>query len=319
MTIGEGPTGAAGPILNGGDRTYTSVTFCRDGTRLAAASNRRSGIRLSAWDVRNPTHPQFIAGLDIADAGQKSRPLGCSPDGTRVAVSGAKIHVVDLRTPNAPPLSLGPTRLDTVTSLAFSPDGNRLAVGRTEHTVELWDLGNPGVPPLILRFREPKPAVNSVLILEFSPDGARLAASVPGFVEVWDLRHPEAPGHQFAAGPVAAFSADGKELATSGNGVVRIWDLQNPAVSALDLPWPQRVPSSPNTLVFSPDGMRLSAGTWSGQVVVWRLGAAAAGYLCSRVWRNLSMKEWQLYVGDGIPYESTCPALPPGNGVPTPK
>jgi len=37
--------------------------------------------------------------------------------------------------------------------------------------------------------------------------------------------------------------------------------------------------------------------------------------LCTRVWRNLSMDEWRLYVGENIPYERTCPSLPPGTGV----
>jgi serine/threonine protein kinase/WD40 repeat protein len=313
MTIGGGPTRAAGPILGGGARTYTSVTLCREGTRVVAASPRDSGIRLSSWELSNAIQPQLLVSLDIADAGQYSRPLGCSPDGTRIAVSGATIHVVDLQTPNAPPLSLGQTRPDTVSALVFSPDGNKLAVGRYDHTVELWDLRKPGVQPLILHVSEPKPFVAGVVTLAFSPDGERLAASVPGRVQVWDLRDLyKKLWQQFPGSSPVAFSPDGKELATSADGFVRIWDLQNPAAPALDLPWPASVPNVPNALSFSPDGMRLSAGTWLGTVVVWRLWSAAADYLCSRVWRNLSIQEWRLNVGEGIPYESTCPALPPG-------
>jgi len=53
----------------------------------------------------------------------------------------------------------------------------------------------------------------------------------------------------------------------------------------------------------------------TGRLVVWRLWSEAADYLCSRVWRNLSINEWRLYTGESIPYERTCPKLPPGQGV----
>jgi hypothetical protein len=39
--------------------------------------------------------------------------------------------------------------------------------------------------------------------------------------------------------------------------------------------------------------------------------------VCQLVWRNLSMDEWRQFVGDGIPYERTCPNLPFGEGAPT--
>jgi hypothetical protein len=31
--------------------------------------------------------------------------------------------------------------------------------------------------------------------------------------------------------------------------------------------------------------------------------------------RNLSLAEWKQYIGD-VPYEKTCPDLPPGEGAP---
>jgi hypothetical protein len=42
-----------------------------------------------------------------------------------------------------------------------------------------------------------------------------------------------------------------------------------------------------------------------------------AELVCTRVWRNLTLDEWRLFVGDPeqVPYQSTCPDLLPGEGV----
>jgi WD40 repeat protein len=69
-------------------------------------------------------------------------------------------------------------------------------------------------------------------------------------------------------------------------------------------------------VTFSPDGNRLACGGVDGTVRIWPLWTATADYLCTRVWRNLSVEEWRFDIGEGIPYERTCPNLPPGAGAP---
>src|SRR5262249_25968298 len=107
-----------------------------------------------------------------------------------------------------------------------------------------------------------------------------------------------------------AFSPDGKRLAADGpDHDVRIWDLRDPSAAPVALPAPGRVFS----VAFSPDGTRLVSGG-EGGMQTWTLWSAAADDLCKRVWRNLSTEEWRRYIGEDIPYERTCPALPPGVG-----
>ena len=69
-------------------------------------------------------------------------------------------------------------------------------------------------------------------------------------------------------------------------------------------------------VAFSADGNSIASAGDEGTVHISLLWSTAADYLCKRVWRNLSMEEWRLYIGEGIPYERTCPNLPPGAGVP---
>jgi WD40 repeat protein len=101
---------------------------------------------------------------------------------------------------------------------------------------------------------------------------------------------------------------------------IEMWDLRNPSAPAVVLQAPNamklRGVLNFGALSFSSDGKRLTTGSRNGSVVVWRISSGASDYLCERVWRNLSIDEWSQYLGEGIPYERTCPNLPSGVGAP---
>jgi tetratricopeptide (TPR) repeat protein len=200
-----------------------------------------------------------------------------------------------------------------VYAVSFSPDGNLLASAGQEEDVRVWDLRHPNASPVVLSGHESY--VNSVT---FSPDGKSLAsASLDNTVRVWDLQNPNVrPRVLYQQAPVnaVAFAPGGNYLASAGQeGLIQVWDLHQPNAAPLVLSGKQ---GSINSVAFAPDGNYVASAGDDKTVRLWPLWVAAADYLCTVVWRNLSLEEWQFYIGKDIPYERTCPNLPPGRHAP---
>jgi hypothetical protein len=124
-----------------------------------------------------------------------------------------------------------------------------------------------------------------------------------------------------AVGSSAALRPDGRQLALlHTDGTIQIWDLQS------GLPIGEAFPQNEvsmiaipawGTLAYSPDGKLLASRGGQNEVRIWNVDAAHwRRKACKIANRNLSLIEWERFLGTPLTYCRTCPELPSGDGAP---
>ncbi len=150
-------------------------------------------------------------------------------------------------------------------SVAFSPDGTRLATASWGREVKLW---NATTGEEIATFRGHTREVTSVV---FNPDGTKLAsASEDQTIKLWDATTGNnaartLSGHTGNVTSVA-FSPDGTRIASaSADQTLKFWD----AITGEELATLRGHTGPVTSVAFSPDGTRLASGGADKSVKLW--------------------------------------------------
>ncbi len=306
----EQPNEPPKEVFKGHKAEVRSVAFSPNGQILAWGSADKT-VRL--WNLEQPNEPLKI--LSGHEDGVSA--VAFSPDGQRLASGSWKedktIRLWDLKQLDREPIVLTGHE-DSITSVAFSPDGKMLASGSDDKTIKLWKLEQPDSDPIVLEDHQGR-----VWSVAFSPpDGKMLASgSDDKTIRLWKLEQLDAErkffkilrGHNTWVDSLA-FSPDGKMLASgSYDRSIRLWNLSQLDEEPIVL---QGHEQSVTSVAFSPDGKTVASGSYDNTIRLWNTSTKElADMVCQKVWRNLTMEEWQKFMGDDIPYEQTCPNLPP--------
>jgi WD40 repeat protein/transcriptional regulator with XRE-family HTH domain len=249
-------TGANGNVM--------AVAFSPGGRMLAGGSSDGQAL---IWNVATHTmlgafpHPQPVTSV--------------AWDGPAMLISGdADGYVRDWRVP-PPDLMTG----SAVNSVAFSPDGETLAVGDTG--LQLW---NPATHTLTARASIPGGIHNFVNAVAISPGGNLIATGYgDGKIQLWrpgarlvPLGAPQtastAPAALSNQVESVAFQAGGRILASGADdGRVRLWDVADPARPRLLSKVDDSRAATVFSVAFSPSGHTLAAASANDLVRLWNV------------------------------------------------
>ena len=205
-----------------------------------------------------------------------------------------------LRTVTGKPYFSQIVQRDEAESVAFSHDGTTLATSSfATAEVSLWDLANPGAPPVVLPGWPGELAPDGTVgrsrnfALAFSPNGkSLLAANADGTIGRWDMESPQAPFVELPRqkGGVwsAAYSADGRWLALGSklDDTFALWDLSKPDRRPVVVSDPQPAAEGSGPAIeqeggvpvaFSPDSSTLATGSLGGTIAI-AAGATSIDY-----------------------------------------
>jgi hypothetical protein len=197
--------------------------------------------------------------------------LAFSPDGKTLAIKGedgialwqsAKEKPQKIQTLKADP--------NLVTTLAFHPDGSKLAAGGAGGFMAVWELKDGKAQ----RFES---ARNTFLSLAFHPvEPVLLSGHGDGKVRQWKLTDGKA-GKSLNCGakPIRhlAVTPDGKLLVSAGEDKsIKLWSLPDGKEKAsLDVPLGEMT----SAMDLAADGRILATGTPQGRIYLWRMPEGA--------------------------------------------
>jgi WD40 repeat protein len=269
-----------------GNNPYWCVAFSPDGRRLAAgyghqSRNEPGGVRV--WDVATWQQVACLIG-DVA------LHVAFSADG-RLASGGVDgaVRVWDLERGQELLTLRGHTSF--VSSLAFTPNGQKLVSSSDDGLVRVWDATplpqDENLGDELLTLTGHTDCVNA---LAFHPTRPILATGdSDGTLRLWGTRAGFAPAGVFRPGPgevqALAFDPSGERLAVADHGGKRCAIL-DAGTMELRVKCETRDDELPHRLAFSPDG-KLVAGCDFDALLVWDAGSGAVRHRLGGQWARI--------------------------------
>jgi WD40 repeat protein len=163
---------------------HTRATYSPDGKLLVAAGAAAGAVGIERYDAETG---QLQASWPVGSLGLSA--VVCGPGGlVAAATTGDRPAIKLFRLEDGREVGSLEGHVGSVTSLAFSPDGQRLLSAGTDFAVRLWHTGS-GRELLTLREHTDVPAA-----VAWSPDGRRIgSAARDNMIKLWEARAAAPP------------------------------------------------------------------------------------------------------------------------------
>jgi WD40 repeat protein/serine/threonine protein kinase len=261
-TLFEFPSGRIlGPAFATGQR-IGSVSFTPDGNTLIGG-DASGALRL--WDIDQ----QRLAGITTKGHGQIIVDTEFNADGTLLATLGRDLSIRFWSFTDGHPFAVVQRIEGRAKGIAFSTDGNHLAIGDDAGAVHIWDVATDAAPLVLAGHQQ------QVWAVAFSADGKWLASGDrAGEVRLWDLAHGTlkwTATTQDGAVWSLTFATDGQRLLSASDARLRFWDISS-GTSQQVL---ERQGVNVTRAALSPDGALAAVASTSGKVTIWDIAHAA--------------------------------------------
>ena len=288
------PAGTVFCIFKGHTGAVRDLSWSPDGSHVASASADKT---VRVWNASTG-----VLLLAHTDAQKETLAVAWSPEGARIA-SGYNAEKQErgamqvwsmpsgkLLFATTPHTSFWTAQSDiSANTLAWSPDGTRLAAGTGERKVEVWDTRSWKI---IATY---KGHTGPVLAVAWSPDGRQIAStSSDDAVHIWEAMSGKNINIFYKHASVVsslAWSPNGQRIASASHDrTVQVWN----ALTGTTLLTYNKHEDRVHAVSWSPDGLRIVSGGRDGKAQVWDAGKGTQLFTYGNHTGSINALKWSL-------------------------
>lgn len=267
------PIGTLLCLFEGHQDEVNDLIWSSNGSNVASAS---SDGTVQIWNVATAS-----VGIIYRNERKQVRSVAWSPDGSRIAIgySGDRrdtetVHIIQAESGECIFTFAGSgggfwnSREDSsIYTLAWSPDGSRIAWGGGDNKVNIWDAQTRR------QLVSYKGHNSSVHTLAWSPDSRQIVSGgADDAVHIWDAATGRNAATYFkhsAAVTGVVWSSNGQRIVSgSHDKTAQVWN----AITGTTLTTYRGHAERIQTVAWSPDGSRIATGSGDGSVHIWDAG-----------------------------------------------